>query len=535
MRGQTRGRARGRSRDRDAIVTAAPALGFADPARRAPLALRVLRRLSAETLLLGVMLVSVASAALLTVAILGSVARTNAAAMERIGTALLARLEEGGLGAVALAVEQVETTLAPARDRFEVAVWRRQGEGGQGEGKQGGDWRLLRESEPGAAARLGDLAPGSRRTAAGYAAAAPDVAAASRDWEIPVADVRIAYAMALPTAATREARRTLGAIWAGYGLALATGLILHLNHRARYRAGLAHVSDVLAAFSDGETGARVTPGLPAPELVRLGEQVNAVLPRIEELMAGLRYVSAHLAHEIRTPLQAIRGDAGRLARAADPAERARIEARIDRTIDQADARLQSVMRLFRLQSGERTEMQEGVDLGALVEEQVFDLEDMLERDGRTLAVAIAPGVRIRCNPPLMETLVINLLSNAAKYAPPGARIEVALEASPATTRPVKGAEPGDMAGAGRFRLRVGNSGSRFPEALRRTAFARFARDIRHEAAGAAPGFGLGLSTVAGIAARHGFRAEITETAEGEERAEIVVSGPCAPARPEVQP
>lgn len=520
-------------------MTAAPALGFADPARRAPLALRVLRRLSAETLLLGVMLVSVASAALLTVAILGSVARTNAAAMERIGTALLARLEEGGLGAVALAVEQVETTLAPARDRFEVAVWRRQGEGGQGEGGQGpdwqgGDWRLLRESEPGAAARLGDLAPGSRRTAAGYAAAAPDVAAASRDWEIPVADVRIAYAMALPTAATREARRTLGAIWAGYGLALATGLILHLNHRARYRAGLAHVSDVLDAFSDGETGARVTPGLPAPELVRLGEQVNAVLPRIEELMAGLRYVSAHLAHEIRTPLQAIRGDAGRLARAADPAERARIEARIDRTIDQADARLQSVMRLFRLQSGERTEMREGVDLGALVEEQVFDLEDMLEGDGRTLAVAIAPGVRIRCNPPLMETLVINLLSNAAKYAPPGARIEVALEAHPATG-PATGAESGDMAGARRFRLRVGNSGSRFPEALRRTAFARFARDTRHEAAGAAPGFGLGLSTVAGIAARHGFRAEITETANGEERAEIVVSGPCAPAGPEAQP
>lgn len=517
-------------------MTAAPAMALADPASRAPLPLRALRRLSAETLLLGVMLVSVASAALLTVAILGSVARTNAAAMERIGTALVARLEEGGLGAVALAVEQVETTLAPARDRFEVAVWRRQG--GESGGEGGGGWRLLRESEPGAAARLGDLAPGGRRVAAGYAQMAPDVAAASRDWEIPVADVRIAYAMALPTAATREARRTLGAIWAGYGLALATGLLLHLNHRARYRAGLAHVSDVLAAFSDGETGVRVTPGLPAPELVRLGEQVNAVLPRIEELMAGLRYVSAHLAHEIRTPLQAIRGDAGRLARAADPAERARIEAQIDRTIDQADARLQSVMRLFRLQSGERTEMREGVDLGALVEEQVFDLEDMLERGGRSLAVAITPGVRIRCNPPLMETLVINLLSNAAKYAPPGARIEVALDVEPGTGG-TAGDAAGDAPGAGRFRLRVGNSGSRFPEALRRTAFTRFARDIRHEAvgasvgapAGATPGFGLGLSTVAGIAARHGFRAEIAGPPgeAGEDWAEVVVSGPCAPA------
>ncbi len=217
-------------------------------------------------------------------------------------------------------------------------------------------------------------------------------------------------------------------------------------------------------------------GQTAPTLARGGAQINAVLPRLEQLLAGLRYASAHLAHEIRTPLQAIHGDVARLAWAGDAGERRRIEASIENTIDHADARLQSVMGLFGIQAGEKVKMRDGVDLG-----------DLLERGGRVLAPTIRLRVPIRCNPPLMETLVINPPSNVAKYSPPGARIDVGL------TRE-----------EGRFRPAVGNSGSEFGLKLRGSAFTRF---TRADPRGAIPGFGLGFATVAGIAALHGFEVE----------------------------
>ena len=473
---------------------------------------RLIRRVSAETLFLGVMCVSILCAVLFTALILRSVQRDTEAMLDRLGAGLAARLEQGGLGALILATEQLDAALLPGGERVEVAIWR----------WRGGAWQPLRESPAGAATLLAALPEGGRALLTGedtrFAARALDLGALSHDWDTPVADIRLAYAIGLPTEAMHAARWTLGAIWAGYCLALCIGLLLRFNHRARYRAGLRHISEVLAAFSEGATSARVDDGLPAPELVRVGAQINEVLPRIEQLMAGLRYASAHLAHEIRTPLQALRSEVARLARAEKAEERRVIETSIDKTIDHADARLQSVMRLFRLQAGGRVEAREGVDLGEIVEEQILDLGDMLEAGGRSLAVTLAEGVRVRCDAGLMETLLINLLSNAAKYSPPGAQIVVTLAR--------------DCAG---FRLSVGNSGSAFPEALGGQAFSRFARGERH---GTMPGFGLGLSTVAAIAAQHGFVAEIVPPragidADAEPWAEVVVTGPLVSGAEEV--
>ncbi|MGC9420949.1 MAG: sensor histidine kinase, partial [Rhodovulum sp.] len=210
---------------------------------------------------------------------------------------------------------------------------------------------------------------------------------------------------------------------------------------------------------------------------------------------------------LKTPLQVIRGTLDRLPDADDAAERAEIAAQIDRVIDQANARVTSLMQLFRLEALAEIPMADRLDLGVIADGAVEDLADLLETRGRTVRIDLAPGVRVSGNRALLDLMVSNLLTNAQKYAPDGAAISVALERRGAA-----------------FRLSVANTGSSFPADIRARAFERFAR-ARADAD--RPGSGIGLSLVRAIVERHGFSVEIPEI---EGQAVVVIEGPCAPAR-----
>ena len=159
------------------------------------------------------------------------------------------------------------------------------------------------------------------------------------------------------------------------------------------------------------------------------------------------------------------------------------------------------MQLFRLEAQVEIPMQAGIDLSGLTENAVDDLADLLESRDRTVKAEIARGIRIAGNRQLIDLMIGNLLSNAAKYAPAGAQIRIAL------TR--QGA---------RFRLSVSNTGYGFPEDVRNSAFERFSRA---RSAGDVPGTGIGLSLVKAIVARHGFSAAITPS---DSIAEVVITG-----------
>jgi two-component system, OmpR family, heavy metal sensor histidine kinase CusS len=110
--------------------------------------------------------------------------------------------------------------------------------------------------------------------------------------------------------------------------------------------------------------------------------------------------------------------------------------------------------------------------------------------------AVQPGVQVKADADLLQQVLQNLLSNAAKYNQPGGHIRFELTANAAYAS-----------------LRVGNTGSGIPEAARARIFERFfrAEPSRNREIG---GAGLGLSLSREIVRAHGGELELEPAANG---------------------
>ncbi len=465
---------------------------LADPRPRA-----LLRRLSSGVLFYTMMGVAAAGALALSLSMVDRAARSDRAEMERTQTRLLSVLRDDGLSGLSFQLDVLDRAGLPGWENFDLVLWR----------LAGGGWKQHRATSERIAGALASPpeTPDTLRRIGGdsYRILTPDIAALSRGWTLPMGDVALSLAFRQPGQEMRTARDVSIAVWSGLALAFLVGSFLMANHKRRYRDGLREMNQLLERFSTGETGLRIPETTPAPELRELARRLNRVLPLIDELVSGLRYFSANMAHELKTPLQLIRNDLSRMRTARTPAARAELADGIDRTIDQANARIHSLMQFFRLEAGADIPMRRALDLSDLAEVAVDDMLDVLERDDRRVRIEIAPGLRVRGNRSLLDLMISNLLTNAAKYAPPGAEISVSLAGDPQGRR---------------FRLTVANSGGGFPRDVRARAFERFSRARSDDQV---PGTGIGLSLIRAIADRHGFEVSISPS---DDIAEVVITG-----------
>lgn len=435
------------------------------------------------------------AAAALSVALMVGSAVSNLAAaraeearlFEVIEDRLLTRLEETGISGLATALDQLDQALVPGQNDIEVALWR----------VRGGERMLVSETRPGVAfAFSGDAA---RFEGAPFALRAVDVSAASENWLLPMGDVALTFGVRQPSHEVAAARRTTLFFSLAFGAALSLIFLLDLAHWRRYRRSVDDINALLDRYSAGETGIRIKGDLPARELRVLGQHLNSVLPKLDALFAEIRSISAHLAHELKNPLQAIRSDVRRLEAAEEGPTRAALADGVDQVIDSANGRLETVMQLFRLQADAEIAMQRGVSLGPLVEDIVYDREEAAMAKSLTLALDLAETVSVTGNAHLIELMVDNLMSNAIKYAAPGTEIAVSL---------VRDGEA--------FTLDIENAGE-LPGELAATAFSRFVQGAEH---GGSTGAGLGLALVASIAAKHGMTASLANASAGRVRARV---------------
>lgn len=224
-------------------------------------------------------------------------------------------------------------------------------------------------------------------------------------------------------------------------------------------------------------------GLPT-ELASVGEHVNRLLTRLGEALDAERALAANAAHELRTPLTAARL---RLQSALD-GELARedIEA-ASSALERLVHRCEKLLQLSRAESAAAS-TRAAVDLVRLV---LVVTDEMADSDRRAARIGIVLDDGIRMAAGDADTLAIalrNLLENALRHAG-GTRVEVRIEA-PCT-------------------LVVSDAGAGVaPEALATL------RD-RHVRAGAErAGYGLGLSIVGSIAARHDAQLELVSPRPG---------------------
>jgi len=264
--------------------------------------------------------------------------------------------------------------------------------------------------------------------------------------------------------------------------------VLALVLWAAIRAGLRPLSSLTRAVATREPDT-LTPidGARAPrEVVPLIDQLNALFARIGQLFERERRFTADAAHELRTPVAAIKAQA-QVARLA-ASEEARNHA-IEQVVvgaDRAGRLVEQLLTLARLDSVDRSALQPH-SLRALTAQVLADQAPGALAQGVRLELMDGPDAEVRCIPALVEVLVRNLVDNAVRHGG-GGTVRVAITRT--TLRAV---------------LSVTDEGPGIPDHERRRVFERFYR----RSGATAGGTGLGLSIVQRIAEIHGATLELS--------------------------
>lgn len=304
--------------------------------------------------------------------------------------------------------------------------------------------------------------------------------------------------------ANRQLLRTLViAVVAGAltALLLAVAVVgLLARGLARRARGLA---DGLAAVRGGDRGVRFT-GATVRELASIAESAEALQKEIARQEGLRRQWAQDVAHDLRTPVAALRAQLEAMADGvveADPP-------RFARTLDEL-ARLESLVAdlrvLTQVESPElELDLQE-LDLQKLLGELVYRLRPLAEVREVGIALGNPDGgraPRLRGDPARLERALANVVWNAVVYSPTHSEVRLNLE-----TR------------AGETRVAVSNPGFIPEDELPRL----FDRLYRGEASRTSGGAGLGLTIARAIVVKHGGTIHVAnQPGEHEQQPRVVV-------------
>jgi two-component system sensor histidine kinase QseC len=159
------------------------------------------------------------------------------------------------------------------------------------------------------------------------------------------------------------------------------------------------------------------------EMRPMVDALNGLFARIGALLDGERRFTADAAHELRTPIAAIRVQAQVALAATDDAQRHHaLEATLE-GCDRASRLVDQLLTLSRLEAEQAPPMQR-VDLGTIVRPVVAELAPKAIARQQSLDLDTTAPCWVAGNETLLAVLARNLVDNALRYSPPGARVRV---------------------------------------------------------------------------------------------------------------
>jgi heavy metal sensor kinase len=182
-------------------------------------------------------------------------------------------------------------------------------------------------------------------------------------------------------------------------------------------------------------GTRLSVGAPYEEFRRLAQAFNTMMDRIEKVVDAQRRFVADAAHEIQTPLTALKGN-------LEVAFRKNRKAREYRDIlisnlgavERLMNLCRSLLTLARL-AGQDTfaSVQQPVSLQPVLQDLIDELTVMAQDRQITLTLDAEPALSVSANKEQLERLVFNLLDNALRHTSAGGTITVRLRADRRST------------------------------------------------------------------------------------------------------
>jgi len=255
---------------------------------------------------------------------------------------------------------------------------------------------------------------------------------------------------------------------------------------------LRHLSQVLARRRPQAMEPLVIPDL-STEMVPMVQALNGLFERIEQMLVSERRFTADAAHELRTPIAAIRAQAQVALGAGDDA--AQRDHALQFTLagcDRATRLVEQLLTLARLETAPASadDVLATVDLSAVTRRVAADLAPTALARGQTLALEAPSPCPVAGDETLIGVLVRNLIDNALRYSPNNAQVVVSVAIE-----------------SGQAVLRVQDSGAGMTEPEIARLGERFYRVLGSDQ----PGSGLGWSIVKRIATVFGAQVQVSRS------------------------
>ena len=228
------------------------------------------------------------------------------------------------------------------------------------------------------------------------------------------------------------------------------------------------------------------------ELRQTVDAINDFLARVRESAERERVFIADAAHELRTPLAAMRINVEALQSSVISESQQELLAGIVRSNSRA-ARLVNQLLLMKHSEAHIDTVMEPVPLTTLIQERMAALEPLASARGIEFEFFADDEIHVAGIRERLVSLIDNLIENAVKYSPEGGRIEVQLQSRDTSAQ-----------------LRVSDAGPGIPVELRERVFDRFFRDPNQTQSGS----GLGLAIVKAVTQQHNGRVNLSTSAEG---------------------
>ncbi len=254
----------------------------------------------------------------------------------------------------------------------------------------------------------------------------------------------------------------------------------------RAMAPVRRLSQEIAAIAPTDLSRRLLPQYGDDELGALAAEFDALLVRLGDAQQRNRQFVREAAHQIRTPLTLVLGEAGLAldgmtgapATAPDAARLRATLARVRTAAEQMRRRVDELFLLAEARAGEVVRLEQRVELDGLVLECTDLMRARAAVTGHTLAIGDAEPVTVLGNAALLQEALLELIENACRHGTPTAPVTV-------SCRQVGSG----MAGAEAV-LEVCNDGAAFTD----TAMSE-QKDRAHDR-------GMGLSIVRWVASSH---------------------------------
>ncbi|KAF1046044.1 MAG: Swarming motility regulation sensor protein RssA [Herbaspirillum frisingense] len=228
------------------------------------------------------------------------------------------------------------------------------------------------------------------------------------------------------------------------------------------------------------------------ELRNMVDCINDLLARVRDSAERERAFIADAAHELRTPLAAMRINVEALQAHAATEQQRELLGGILSSGNRATRLVRQLLLLMRSETRAEAALRP-VALTALVQERLAALSPLAAERGIELELDARDEVWVEGVREGLVSLIDNLVENAVKYSPAQARVEVDVRSTP------EGA-----------RLSVSDAGPGIAPAMRERVFDRFFRDPDQMQSGS----GLGLAIVQTVVLQHGGSVALDTSAEG---------------------